>query len=102
MLQFSGSTLEAEWVRRVGEAVVWKGDVVTAPTGRIPLPFHAERNLDTDPGRVRKDSGHVEVVTPRESLRRTIARERANPPEHVTGVGWPGYATEDASPAEIG
>jgi hypothetical protein len=89
-------------VRRIGEAVVWKGDVVTAPTGRIPLPFHAERNLDTDPGRVRKDSGHVEVVTPQESLKRTIARERANPAEHVTGVELLHHARSDALPAEIG
>src|SRR5690348_13113588 len=50
---------EAEWVARIGEAVGWEGEVLAAPAGRIPLPFHCEQGLDTDPSRLRHELGGV-------------------------------------------
>ena len=93
---------EAEWVRRIGEAVGWRGEVVTVPGGRIPLPYRIEQALDTDSGRIRRELGFVEVVTPGEALERTVAWERANPAGSSPGLGLLDYDAEDALLAEIG
>ena len=92
---------EAEWVRRIGEVVGWRGEVVTVPGGRIPLPYRIEQALDTDSGRIRRELGFVEVVTPGEALERTVAWERANPPERPSGLGLLDYDAEDALLAEL-
>ena len=58
---------EAEWVRTIGEVVGWRGEVVTVPAGRIPLPYDMEQSLDTDSERIRMELGFVEVVKPENS-----------------------------------
>lgn len=92
---------EAEWVRRLGEAVRWRGEVVTVPGGRISLPCRIEQALDTDSSRIRRELGFVEVVTPAEALERTVAWERANPAGSSQGIGLLDYAADDTLPAEI-
>src|SRR5262249_51564849 len=51
---------EAEWVRRIGEVVGWRGEVVTVSGGRIALPYRMEQWLDTDSGRIRGELGFNE------------------------------------------
>ncbi len=93
---------EAEWVRRIGEVVGWRGEVVTVPAGRIPLPYHFEQDLDTDSGRIRRELSLIESVASWEALERTVAWERANPPRTAQGMGLLDYDAEDALLAEIG
>ncbi|QEH31596.1 NAD dependent epimerase/dehydratase family protein [Aquisphaera giovannonii] len=92
---------EAEWVARIGEAAGWRGEVLTAPAGRIPLPFHCKQDLDTDPSRLVRELGDVERVDGMEALARTIAWERANPPGTARAPGLLDHASEDALLAEI-
>jgi nucleoside-diphosphate-sugar epimerase len=93
---------EAEWVRRIGQVVGWRGEVVTVPAGRIPLPYRFEQDLDTDSGRIRRELGFVEAGTSWDALERAIAWERANPSETPRGIGLLDYDAEDALLAEIG
>jgi len=78
---------EADWVRRVGEAVGWRGRVETVPVGRIPVPLDFSQSLDMSSGRIREELGLAESITIAEALERTIAWERANPPEQPTSLG---------------
>jgi nucleoside-diphosphate-sugar epimerase len=78
---------EADWVRRVGEVLGWRGRVETVPVGRIPVPQDFRQDLDMGSGRIRADLGFAEAVGADEALERTIAWERANPPEQPTAVG---------------
>jgi nucleoside-diphosphate-sugar epimerase len=78
---------EADWVRRVGEVVGWRGQVETVPVGRIPVSLDFRQDLDMSSARIRAELGYAEVAVADEALGRTIAWERANPPEHPTAVG---------------
>lgn len=93
---------EAQWVRRIGGAVGWRGEVVTVPGGRIPLTYRIEQALDTDSGRIRRELGFIKAVPPEEALERTVAWERANPAGPPSGIGLLAYDTEDAILAELG
>jgi nucleoside-diphosphate-sugar epimerase len=88
---------EAGWVARVAEAAGWGGRVVTAPRGRLPVPFNTEQDLVTDSSRIRVELGYTEVVAPDEALRQTVAWERKNLPDQPLD-----YAGEDAVIAELG
>ena len=48
---------EAEWVREIGRAAGWKGEVVTAASDRLParlrLPLNFEQHLTYDTSRIR-------------------------------------------------
>jgi len=93
---------EADWVRRVGEIVGWTGEVVTAPEGRIPVPYHCDQDLDTNSWQIREELGFTEPVVLHEALERTIAWERVNPPEQPSSVGLLDYKAEDAALDELG
>ena len=93
---------EAEWVRMIGEVVGWRGEVVTVPVGRIPLPYNMEQSLDTGSERIRMELGFAEDVNAELAIDRTIAWERAHPSEPSLGLGLLGYEAEDALLNEIG
>ena len=88
---------EAEWIRAIGRACGWDGEIVAAPAEALPehlrAGFHAEQDIVLDSTRIRTELGYAEPVTLTDALRETIAWERANPsllsPE-------PDYAAEDA------
>lgn len=71
---------EAEWVRAVGAAFGWNGDVVVADPSalpaklRVPLP---RQDLVADTSRMRHELGYAEVVSRSEGLGRAIEWERA-------------------------
>lgn len=95
---------EADWVRRIGHAAGWTGRVVTLPRDRMP------ENLKIEPGRsahwivdttrIRQELVYSEVVPQDEALRRTVAGERAHPPEQIDPAKFD-YAAEDAALAEV-
>jgi nucleoside-diphosphate-sugar epimerase len=90
----------AERVSRIGELMGWNGSVVSLDPETLPAhlraPYQPRQDLILDSNKLREELGYEEIVPPTESLRRTIAWERANGPK----VGDPGpaeYAAEDAA-----
>jgi nucleoside-diphosphate-sugar epimerase len=90
---------ESEWVRAVGEAAGWKGEVVAVPGGRLPVLGNMAQDLVTDTGRIREELGYREEVPPAEALRRTVGWERSNPPAEAPPLD---YAEEDRALASCG
>lgn len=91
---------EADWVRAIGAAAGWTGEVVTLPAGRLAaqasLPGNLAQDLVMDTTRLREELGYVEPVPIEEALRRTIAWQRANPPAQFDPARFD-YAAEDAA-----
>jgi nucleoside-diphosphate-sugar epimerase len=87
---------EAEWVRQIGQVAGWNGDVIAIPPGRLPIPFHTAQPLILDSSRIRREVGYTEPVSLAEALRKTVAWERAHPPEQPMD-----YAAEDTLLAEL-
>lgn len=89
---------EAEWVRKVGQAAGWEGDVVAVPKDRLPAHFRLD--IDTaqqyilDTTKIRDELDYEETILHEEALSRTIAWERDNPPEELDPKEFD-YATED-------
>jgi nucleoside-diphosphate-sugar epimerase len=90
----------AEWVRELGRAAGWDGEVVAVPEDR--LPKHLDWGLNTeqqwfvDTTRIRRELGYRETVLRDEALRQTVVWERAHPPEKVDPASFD-YAAEDAA-----
>jgi nucleoside-diphosphate-sugar epimerase len=91
---------EADWVRAIGRAAGWRGEVVSLPEERLPNYLRSEGNchqhLVIDTTRLRRDLGYVETVDPDEALRRTVEWERAHPPTQIDPAQFD-YAAEDAA-----
>jgi nucleoside-diphosphate-sugar epimerase len=103
-----GDTLnrtEAEWVRQIGDVIGWRGEIVTLPNERLPASLHHQydpaQDLALDTTRIRQELGYKEHTPPDEALRRTIAWERANPPQQLNAAQFD-YTAEDAVLKEIG
>jgi nucleoside-diphosphate-sugar epimerase len=86
---------EAEWIRKVGVAAGWEGEVVPVPEETLPdLPqLSTDQDLVVDSSRIRRELGFGEVVSLDEGLERTIGWERAHPPNPLPAP--PDYAAED-------
>ncbi len=97
--------VEVEWVRHVGRAAGWEGDIVTVPPARLPEHLRASLDprqpLTISAERIRRELGYAEVVPGDEAFQRTIAWERANPPAQIDPRQFD-YAAEDAVLAELG
>jgi nucleoside-diphosphate-sugar epimerase len=91
---------EAEWIERVGRAAGWSGRVVGVPPDRLPQHLRNKLNTDqpmiADSTRIRMELGYQEIAPPDEALARTIAWERAHPPEKADPDAF-NYAAEDAA-----
>ena len=89
----------AGWVRAIGEAAGWGGEVVFVPDDR--LPGHLDWGLDTrqhwvaDTTRIRRELGYAEAVQRDEALRTSVEWERACPPGNLDPASFD-YAAEDA------
>jgi nucleoside-diphosphate-sugar epimerase len=90
---------EAQWVRAIGQAAGWKGRVVAIPKERRPdhlaVDIHVDQHLVVDTTRIREELGYVERVPREEALRRTIAWQRAHPPQEIDPRQFD-YAAEEA------
>jgi nucleoside-diphosphate-sugar epimerase len=91
---------EADWVRAIGQAAGWNGEVITVPKDFIPSHLatvtNYEHHLFTDTSRIRAEIGFDERISHEEGLRRTIEWERSNPPATVFPAQVE-YAAEDAA-----
>jgi nucleoside-diphosphate-sugar epimerase len=95
---------EAEWVWRIGLAAGWNGDIVTLPHDSLPAHLRSEHDRTAhwlvDTTRIRQELGYTETISQEEALRRTVAWERAHPPEQIDPAKFD-YAAEDAALAEL-
>jgi len=94
----------ADWLRAIGRAAGWTGEVVVVPDGRLPSRLRPpdgdyHQHLVADTTRIRDELGYVEPVPRDEALRRTIVWERAHRLD--TNLNLFDYAAEDAVLAEI-
>lgn len=87
----------AERVGLIADVAGWTGAIVPLSPDRLPLhlrsPYDPRQDLVMDTRRIRSELGLRESISSDEGLRRTIAWERANPPQS----GDPGpaeYAAE--------
>ncbi len=76
-----------EWIALIGKIAGWQGRVVTVPHGSLPEPLrwgiNAEQDIVVDSSRIRRELGYKERVDVDDSLQRTVAWERANPPKEI-------------------
>jgi nucleoside-diphosphate-sugar epimerase len=97
---------EEAFTRLVTEAAGWTGEIVKIPSKKLPkhLAWNTDENpaqdWSVDSGRIRRELGYQEVVPLEEALRRTIAWERANPPEKIDPARFD-YPAEDALMAQL-
>lgn len=90
---------EADWVRAIGRAAGWDGQIVAVPGDLLPphmvFDLDWQQDLSTDTTRLREELGYREEVSREEALRRTVAWEREHPPEKIEPKDFD-YAAEDA------
>jgi nucleoside-diphosphate-sugar epimerase len=89
----------AEWVKKIGEAAEWAGDIAIVPRESLPPELIADVNTDqdlvVDTARVREELGYEEPVSTEVALARTVAWQRQHPPATIDPHTFD-YATEDA------
>lgn len=89
---------EADWTAKVGAITGWAGRVIAVPRDRAPKhlihPYRFEQHLFMDSRRIRAELGYVEPITVDETLRRTVAWEKANPPQQIDPAQYD-YTAED-------
>jgi len=95
---------EAEWVRRIGDVVGWRGDGLAVPDAILPahlrLPADFTQDYSVDSTRIRTELGYGERIPEDEALARTIEWERANPPPEFKPEEFD-YAAEDEAIARL-
>ena len=87
-----------EWVEAIGRAAGWQGKVITVPRESLPDEMRShvdpEQHLVVDTSRIRTELGYQDVVSIDEAVARSVAWERANPPEEIDATGFD-YTAED-------
>jgi nucleoside-diphosphate-sugar epimerase len=95
----SDTLTEAEWVRCIGRAAGWTGEVVSVPKGMLPgwmvADFAREHHLAVDSSRIREELGYSEHISRDTALKQAVEWERAHPPEKIDPQQFD-YAAEDA------
>ena len=87
---------EAEWVRAVGAAYGWDGEVVVADPDRLPPELQVPlppQDIFADTSRIRDELGYAETVARDEGLRRAIEWERERESDELP----PDYTSEDSA-----
>lgn len=94
---------EADWIRRIGRAAGWTGEIVLLPNERLPQPMR--HDIDTrqdwsiDTARIRQELGYLEPTPHDVAMQRTVEWERANPPPMIDAAEFD-YIAEDRTLAE--
>ena len=95
---------EAEWVRATGRAAGWNGVVMAVPRDMLPKhlinDYDWQHHLVYDTTRLRAELGYAENIAREDALERTVAWERAHPPEKVDDSRFD-YGAEDAALARL-
>jgi nucleoside-diphosphate-sugar epimerase len=90
---------EAEWVRSIGRAAGWAGQVLAVPEGELPehlrTPLDWSHDIVGDTSKLRQELGYQEPAPPNEAMALTVAWEQAHPPEKFDARLFD-YAAEEA------
>lgn len=74
-----------EWIKAIGKTAGWRGKVVTVPSDQLPeemrTHIESDQHLVVDTKRIRSELGYSDVASINQALARTVAWERANPPD---------------------
>ena len=77
-----------EWVREIGRAAGWAGEVLEVPEGSLPndpmAGLDTDQQLVVDTSRIRQELGYRETTSREEAVRRTVSWEREHPPAEAT------------------
>lgn len=80
----SETPTEVEWVRWIGDACGWSGEIVAAPTESLPAsmrsPLAKRQDMIVSSDRIRAELGFTESVSLGDGLARTVDWTRAHPP----------------------
>ncbi|MFY9608554.1 MAG: NAD-dependent epimerase/dehydratase family protein [Blastocatellia bacterium] len=91
---------EADWVRSIGLAADWRGDVVVLAREKMPahltVPYSFEHQMQCDTNRIRRELDYVERISRKEAMRRTVEWERAHAPDQIDPASF-NYEAEDAA-----
>ncbi len=89
---------EAEWTEKIGDALGWRGRILSLPREQVPkhllLPYNFAQHLFMDSTRIRAELGYREPIALDVSIGRTIEWEQANPPRRIDPAMFD-YAAED-------
>ena len=93
---------EKEWVRAIGDAAGWQGEIVTVEPEKLPDAgsIHGQ-DLVIDTTRIREELGFKETISREEAISQTVEWDRANPMEE-TPPGMFDYDAEDKILDELG
>jgi len=96
---------EAEWVRSIGRAAGWKGDIVEFPGESLPehlvAPYDFAHHLNATTNRLRDELGYHEQVSREDAIKQTVDWERAHPPAFIDIQRF-NYELEDAALETMG
>ncbi len=87
----------AAWVRCIGDALGWTGEIVPVPDHSLPdhlrKPYTYQQHILFDTDNIRRELGYYELVEPDEALRLTVEWQRDHPPK--LDLSQFDYAAED-------
>ncbi len=96
----SEAPTEAEWVRMVGRAAGWEGEIRVLPNERTPQhllrDYRFAQQWQMDSARIRHELDYREPLPWDDALRQALAWERAHPPVDVDPAAFD-YSAEDPS-----
>ena len=79
---------QKEWVEQIAAIAGWTGEILIVPDKQLPdplrAPYNFAQNWTIDASRFRTATGFTEPFTLEESIKKTIAWNRANPPTAST------------------
>lgn len=94
---------ELDWARKIAAATNWSGKFIVMPHNQTPAHLHwpgnTAQHLVASSERIRKELEYRELLPREESIHRTIAWERANPPAQL--MTQLDYEAEDAALAQF-
>ena len=93
-----------EWIKAIGKAAGWRGKVISVPRDQLPeemrTHIESEQHLVVDTRLIHSELGYSDVASIDQALARTVAWDRANPPDD-DGVEFD-YTIEDMLVAKFG
>lgn len=94
----------AGWVRAIGDALGWKGNILLAPHPALPphlqKPYNYQQHIVFETDKIRRELGYYELTDPDEALRLTVEWQRDHPPGREE-AGRFDYEAEDRAIKEM-
>jgi nucleoside-diphosphate-sugar epimerase len=95
---------ETEWVRSIGNALGWNGEIIAVPKDLMPKhlveDYDYRHNLSADTSRIREELDYVEPVSHEEAVERTVTWEVGQLPKGLE-TGRFNYTAEDAALVQL-